>query len=173
MREYCKRGLDYRVVRKRFDTHPYMMMQHSSTKNDTIVAYEYLFDLITETFGCYYIINDKELMIELIADAIGIADLKYAEECLNNIIRSKGFNQEIYNRHNILTNKELLEDFVYATQRRKARFIKNCCLLTAEEINDLSDGHVHELDEFTDIDGNIVNILPYIVNKETQSNSNS
>ena len=106
----------------------------------------------------------------MISDYIKKRDLEYAKRVLNDIIECGGFDKDCFEK-GILTNKELQEDFVYATQRRKQRRIENCCLLTAEEINDLSDGHVHELDFFSDINGVIVNISPYIVNKEEQSKS--
>ena len=165
-----KRGLDYHIVRGRRRSNPvYWAMQFSEAGSDAIVAYEFLIDEITEQDGCLYK-YDIDTLLFLICDFVKTKDLVYARKILDIIIDAGGFDKKCY-EHGYLTNFDLQADFVYATQRRKARFIEGCCLLTAEQINEYSDGHVNIDDKFSDINGVIVDISPFIVNKEKQSNS--
>lgn len=74
----------------------------------------------------------------------------------NNIFDKKSFSK------GYLTSKEIQHHYYYATKRRKVRILKECLLLSQEEMD--------EIDNKKKID---VNNDLIVVNKDKQSNSNS
>lgn len=117
--------------------------------------------------GQFWKFDSIEDVVFLLSESLYLDEAKVLN-IINFLVENNIFDKKSFNK-GYLTSKEIQHHYYYATKRRKVRILKECLLLSQEEMDEIDNKKRIDVNN----DSIVVNKDVIDVDKDKQSNSNS